>query len=419
MTTGSFSRRRLLGAGLAAAATATAWRGWPEQGFINPCGAALPPALANHELVRAAWEDIDPAEVWDCHAHLVGTGDSGSGVWISPKMQSPLHPVQYAQRHFYLNAGCTHDAPGRIDQSYVERMHNLLDGMRPGVKLLLLAFDFTHRSDATPWTDATTFHTPNAYAARVARAHPRHFEWAASVHPYRADCIEALESAARDGARAVKWLPAAMNIDPASPQCDRFYAALKRLDLPLITHGGMERAVHAGNQDLGNPLRLRRALEHGIRVVVAHCASIGTDRDLDRGANGPLLPSFALFTRLMDEHRHEGRLFGELSAMTQLNRAGPALATVVRRSDWHHRLLNGSDYPLPGIMPLYSVDAMVELKFIRPVLAPVLTAVRRHNPLLFDFVLKRHLEVGGRRLARGVFETRSFFAVRRTPRRAS
>ncbi len=413
------SRRRLLAAGLAAGAGAAAWRWWPEQGFINPCRAALPPALADHEIVQAAWDGIDPANVWDCHAHLVGTGDSGSGIWINPKMQSLLHPMQYVQRLFYLNAGCAHDAPGRVDQSYVERMHNLLDGMRPGVKLMLLAFDFTHRDDASAWTDATSFHTPNEYAARTARAYPQYFEWAASVHPYREDCVAALEKAARDGARAVKWLPAAMNIDPASPRCDRFYEAMKRLDLPLITHGGMERAVHVGSQDLGNPLKLRRALEHGVRVVIAHCASMGEDRDLDRGTGGPLLPSFALFARMMDEPRYEGRLFGELSAMTQLNRAGPALATVVERSEWHHRLLNGSDYPLPGIMPLYSVDYMVELKFIQPALAPVLTAIRRHNPLLFDFVLKRHMAVGGRRLAAGVFETRRFFASPRTPLQTS
>jgi mannonate dehydratase len=405
-------RRRLLVAGLAAGAGAAAWRWWPEQGFINPCRAALPPALANHEIVQAAWQGIDASNVWDCHAHLVGTGDSGSGAWINPQMESPLHPLQFLQRLFYLNAGCTQDTPGRVDQSYVERMHNLLDGMRPGVKLLLLAFDFSYRADASLWADATSFHTPNEYAARIARAHPQYFEWAASVHPYRHDCVTALERAARDGARAVKWLPAAMNIDPASPLCDRFYEALKRLNLPLITHGGMERAVNVGSQDLGNPLKLRRALDHGVRVVVAHCASIGEDRDLDRGPNGPLMQSFALFTRLMDEARYEGRLFGELSAMTQLNRAGATLAAVIERAEWHHRLLNGSDYPLPGIMPLYSVDYMVDLKFIKPALAPVLSAIRRHNPLLFDFVLKRNLEVNGRRLAASVFETRAFFAHR-------
>ncbi|MGH7863606.1 MAG: amidohydrolase family protein, partial [Candidatus Binataceae bacterium] len=234
--------------------------------------------------------------------------------------------------------------------------------------------------------------------------------WAASIHPWRADCVEALEQAKRDGARAVKWIPAAMGIDPASPRCDRFYAALVRLGIPLITHAGLERAVVSGySQDFGNPLRLRRALASGVRVVVAHCASMGTDRDIDRGEDGPLAPSFELFARMMEDARYDGRLFGDISAMPQVNRAAPALARVVERTDWHARLLNGSDYPLPGVMPLFSVDYLVSLELIEERAAPVLKAIRAHNPLLFDFVLKRHLRSRGKSFARSVFETRSFF----------
>ena len=75
---------------------------------------------------------------------LAGIGDGGSGVTISPTMLSPLHPLQYLQRLFYLNAGCAHEAPGRVDQSYVERLHNLMEGMAPGFKLMLFAFDHAH-----------------------------------------------------------------------------------------------------------------------------------------------------------------------------------------------------------------------------------------------------------------------------------
>ena len=58
-------------------------------------------------------------------------------------------------------------------------------------------------------------------------------------------------------------------------------------NLPLISHAGLERAVLGREaHDFGNPLRLRRALDAGVRVVVAHCASLGEDRDLDRGAKG-------------------------------------------------------------------------------------------------------------------------------------
>lgn len=408
-------RRRFLTAlgGTMLAAGTAAWF-WPEQGIVNPCLAALPPELAEHELVRTAWEGIDCRQVWDSHVHLVGTGDSGSGITVNPRMHSLLNPIQFAQRLFFLNAGCVHDAPGEVDRSYVERMHNLIDGLRPGCKLLLFAFERFHDEQGTFVAERTTFHVPDAYAREVARRHPEYFEWAASIHPYRADCLAALQWAVANGARAVKWLPAAQGMDPGSPRCDRFYTALAEYDMPLITHAGEERAVHVGDmQHLGNPLKLRRALDHGVRVVVAHCASLGEDRDLDRGESGPYVDSFDLFSRLMDEPRYERRLFGDISAMTQLNRAGPALKTVIERAEWHSRLLNGSDYPLPGVMPLFSVDYMVELDLIGKGAAPILTAIRRHNPLLFDFVLKRQLTCNGKRFSERVFQTREFLHGRR------
>jgi mannonate dehydratase len=139
---------------------------------------------------------------------------------------------------------------------------------------------------------------------------------------------------------------------------------------------------------------------------------MGEDRDLDRGANGPMVDSFELFARLMGEARYEGRLYGDISAMTQVNRAGPALARVVEREEWQPRLLNGSDYPLPGVMPLFSVDYLVSLGLLEAAAAPVLKEIRAYNPLLFDFVAKRSLSSSGRRLAASVFETRRFFELR-------
>jgi len=143
-----------------------------------------------------------------------------------------------------------------------------------------------------------------------------------------------------------------------------------------------------------------------VRVLVAHCASLGSDRDLDRGAEGPYVDSFSLFVRIFEKYPN---CFGELSAMTQVNRAGPALARVIEEQGWHARLLNGSDYPLPGVMPLFSMQHFVSLKLLDERAAPVLTEIRRHNPLLFDFVLKRNLRSNGKSLPAGVFETRAFF----------
>jgi hypothetical protein len=55
------------------------------------------------------------------------------------------------------------------------------------------------------------------------------------------------------------------------------------------------------------------------------------------------------------------------------------------------------------------MSRLTELGVIEHRLAPVLAAVREHNPLLFDFVLKRHLRAGDQRFPKSVFETRSFF----------
>ena len=378
----------------------------------NPCHAKVPPELAGHPAIAAAWQGINPANVWDCHVHIAGTGDSGSGVAISAEMDSLMHPVQFAQRLFYLNAGCAHNAPGRVDQSYVARMFNLVDGMPAGVKLMLFAFDHVHGEDGNALSERSAFHVPNAYARKLAQDSPRYFEWVASVHPYRRDAVAAIKEAHANGARAVKWLPSAMGIDPASPRCDDFYRTLARLGLPLIAHVGEEKAVHgAGQTGFGNPLKLRRPLDIGVRVVMAHCASIGEDADLDNG--GRRIASFDLFARMMAAPAHRELLFADISAITPRNRSLQVVRAILERQDWHPRLLNGSDYPLPGVMPLFAPADFAKAGMLAEDLVPVLGELHAYNPLLFDLVLKRHLKSGGVGLPKQVFEARRFFTASR------
>lgn len=403
-------RREFLAAAGAGTLGVALYRLWPDQGWLNPClSPVLPAELAKHDLLSGAWEGVDPAQMWDCHVHVAGVGDGNSGVWLTPSMDSPLHPFQFLQKRFYLNAACA-ERSGAVDELYIARLLELQAGLRPGGRVMLLAFDYFHDASGKRVLERSAFHVPDDYARDLATRHPDRFLWIASIHPYRPDALEALTKAARGGARAVKWLPSAMGIDPASPRCDRFYQALGELKLPLLSHGGAEIAVHGGAEEqLNNPLRLRRALDQGVTVIVAHCASSGSDVDLDRGPHGALADSFDLFARLMDDRRYEGRLFGDLAAVGQLNRMGRPLRMLLERQEWHGRLLNGSDYPLPAIMPLFSLARLVAAGYIDQAEAEVLSAVRRHNPLLFDFLLKRRLCSAGRRFAPAVFHTRHVF----------
>ena len=70
---------------------------------------------------------------------------------------------------------------------------------------------------------------------------------------------------------------------------------------------------------------------------------------------------------------------------------------------------HGSDHPLPGVMPLYRTQRLAGAGLLDAAAAPVLDEIRAYNPLLFDFVLKRHLRSGTQRLSAAVFETRRHF----------
>ncbi len=376
--------------------------------LFNPCESGLPTRLSQHEVVLSGLEDLDPSQLWDGHVHLIGTGDSKSGVWINPHMRNMLHIRQFAQLKFYLNASCT--VNNQIDESYVKRLLELHKEMPSGSRLLLLAFDYTYNKQGKRQKKFSAFHTPNEYATKIAAVNPKQFEWVASIYPYRIDGVEALYKAKQSGARAVKWLPPAMGIDPSSPLCDNFYLAMKECDLPLIVHAGEEKAVHGANMhEFGNPLLLRRPLEQGVKVIVAHCASLGSSIDLDKSDKAKKIANFELFQRLRGETKYEENLFGEIYAMTQINRVGPALDMIIQRQDWHHRLINASDYPLPAVMPLFSLGKLVKHKYISETQALVLGEVRKYNALLFDLLLKRLLRVKGLGLQNIVFASRRVF----------
>ncbi len=362
-------------------------------------------------LVKSAWEDVDPAAVWDCHAHVFGNGRSGSGVYLNVEFDRPSTLAGLARRTFFLNAACAGEDEDTLDQAVVRRLTHLADELPEGAKVMLLAFDFAHDADGRRREDLTTFAVPDAHVASIARERPDRFEWIASIHPFRKDALQALGSARLAGARAVKWLPQAMDIDPAHPRCRPFYRELHRLGMPLLVHSGEEQAVPgAERQAYGNPLLLRHPLRAGVDVVAAHCASLGDSPDLDRDPDPRVAPrarNSELFARLLSEPGGE-RLYGDLSAITQANRAG-IVPEILEAHAWHPRLLNGSDYPLPGILPLFSLKGLVRAGLLEESALPVLQELRHVNPIAFDFVLKRTLAWRGRRFPASVFETRRFF----------
>jgi len=355
------------------------------------------------DLIKRSFDDLDPARLVDYHTHVAGIG-KGTDAFVNPKMLAWRHPLHRLKFKVYVSAAAVTDVE-QADTQIVDRLKRLITSIEGHGKHRLLAFDKNYSRDGTPNLGKTEFYISNDYMFSLTNRHPDCFEPVISVNPYRSDALTELERGAQRGARMVKWLPNAMGIDPADELCDPFYQKMKELGLVLLSHGGEEKAVEAAkDQRLGNPLLLRRALDHGVKVIVAHCAGLGDNEDID-GLDRKRVPNFDLFLRLMDEKRYEGLLFADISAMTQYNRTGRPLTTVLQREDLHERLVNGSDYPLPAINVLIRTSTLRKQGYITAEERASLNEIYDYNPLLFDLVLKRTIKAPGteRRLPAAIF----------------
>jgi len=388
-----------LGLALWVLIVAPSWA-WSQSSAIHSVPTA-PLSSGAQELIRGAFVGLE-GPIVDEHVHIVGLGKGGTGCEVNPHMLSRRHPFKRILANLYLSASGAKDFE-HFDQEYVERLVGLARGFGHPVRLHILALDHAYHPDGSLDAEHTEFYVPNDYVVRLAEQYPDIFVPVISVHPARADALAELEKWAAKGVRYLKWLPNAQGIDAADPRWDPFYRRMRELGIVLITHTGEEKAVAVrGGQVLGNPLRFRRALDAGVTVIMAHCASLGRNEDLDHP--GRSASNFSLFQRLMSEERYRGRLFGDISAMTQFNRLS-VLRQVAASPELQARLVNGSDYPLPAMDCVIWTAQLVRMGRITSAERRSLNEIFRRNPLLFDFVLKRILRdpKTGQRLSDHVF----------------
>ncbi|HOX06758.1 MAG TPA: amidohydrolase family protein [Planctomycetota bacterium] len=358
---------------------------------------------AARRLVDEAFADLGPMPIVDCHAHVVGLGSGGSGAAVKPSLLTWRHPVQRVKAGVFVRASGTGDF-GSFDRDYVEKLvRQARDFGRP-VKLHILAMDHRYRPDGSIDGEGPEFYVPNELVVRLAREYPDVFVPVISVHPDRPGALAELEKWAGQGVRYVKWLPNVQGMDPSDPRHDDFYRLMRKHGMILLSHTGDEKAAAPGaNQALGNPLLVRRPLDLGVKVIMAHCASSGRSADLDHP--GKKADNFELFLRMMAEHRYLGLLYADISAATLANRGSRTMLELIRRPELHGRLIQGSDYPLPAINCLIWMRPFVKAGMISKEERQALNEIYKSNPLLFDLVLKRTLRdpVTGERLPGGIF----------------
>jgi uncharacterized protein len=317
------------------------------------------------------------------------------------------------------------DDEERANEQYLRRILDLAVAADLGGTYYLYAFDYRFDPPAgkpsppglQPSRDRSDLYVSNDYAIAVAACLTRlakhladkqglrapSFTPVASVHPHRPNALSELERLAQLGVRHLKWLPPAQHIDPADPRLDAFYRAMAGRSIALLSHTGKEHTLRVadGDEDLANPLRLRRALEAGVTVVMLHAGREG-EEESDTSHSGAPRSYFERFLEMMREQAYRGRLFGEISVLPYVG-TQDKMAAIFADPDLRCRMLDGSDYPSPALQivrklstALFEPSGPLRWSAAEPLSTlrarrDALDTIRRENPLLYDFVLKRSL----------------------------
>ncbi len=211
---------------------------------------------------------------------------------------------------------------------------------------VLLALDQVYDESGRPHLkDRTHLYVSNEVIRDLVEENPELFLFGASVHPYRPDWRDRLDAAIDDGAVLCKWIPSAQQIDPSHPLCGPFYEKLAAHKLPLLCHAGPELSIPTSDHAFdvfNNPKYLEKALRAGVPVIIAHGA---LPFDFPEPTDLNTFEPYRELVRLVRRADTEGwSVYADLSALLFFrDRYIRSLIADIPP----HRLLFGSDYPIP------------------------------------------------------------------------
>src|SRR5215813_43735 len=264
----------------------------------------------------------------DCHVHLAALPDRDNGCFISPKLlRSPLF------RFLLWKHDLSPAQPRATNQQYLDHLLTELRASQHVSKAVLLGMDGFYDQTGLLNRQHTDFLVSNDYVFNVVRTYPDVFLAGPSINPQREDAIDEVHRCADAGAVLIKVLPNAQQFNPADPHYKPFYRALAERQLPFLSHIGYEFSLIGKDQSMGDPDRLRLALDEGTTVIGAHACSYGLI------IYEKFLPTFR---QLSKSYSH---FYADISALTHPNRFR-MLLHLRRHPELHDRLLFGTDYPL-------------------------------------------------------------------------
>lgn len=291
----------------------------------------------------------------DIHAHAGCLDDGGATCFVSERMRK--EKVAY----FFSKYDALFDAFGvkkeelasKGNAHFFESVSQRVESSSCLDAVVLLALDGTYRFDAAvPDYENTDFMIRNSLVAEQAAKFPN-LLWGASVNPLRKDFREELKLAHDKGAVLVKLIPPIQGLKlddeeaAVKARLTEYYSLLKTYGLPLLVHldeeGTFTKELERRFRDYVGVLAIRRALDLGVTVIVAHAAS----RESSVHGHGSTGSAYRDLLALMSEPKYRGLLYADISALPTIVTRADHLCKVSKDfASQPERLLWGSDFPL-------------------------------------------------------------------------
>jgi predicted TIM-barrel fold metal-dependent hydrolase len=200
----------------------------------------------------------------------------------------------------------------------------------------------------------------NQDVLQVAAQYPDQFIPFFSINPKRPNALELIDEQVELGCQGAKFLQNYWGIDLNQERWIPYYEKLKQHQLPLIIHIGSEYSIssHAVFERV-NMLRL--PLATGVTVIAAHMGLGRFSYKLRPWKNLSKDPHYfdADYFTLLEMLETHPNLYADISAILAPLRAR-ALRHLSQQTSVHHKILFGTDYPVPFTVRYNSYDLVSE-----------------------------------------------------------
>jgi uncharacterized protein len=286
------------------------------------------------------------------------SGSPGFDCYLSPRMLSRIAWFFVSR---WMGIGARPVAGDELDRQIEAVNERQWAGATSVDRFVLLAFDEYHDDAGRPLGAAqhrsqpgSDLYVSNSFARAMVAARPGRFLFGASIHPYRVQsgrdaCAMLEEVAAAARPALVKWLPIHQNIRIDDERSVAFLRTAARLGVAMLIHYGGEMSLARQHLEFESPetllqvLRRLRAEGAMPTVIVAHAATPSFILQSRRGHD-------ALMDALIGEFA-DAPLYADISALAALGRTH-WLGRLAGRREVHHKLVWGSDYPVPVMLRL-------------------------------------------------------------------